>query len=81
MEIEEVDFYQLLDSRDDFELHCPPDQEDLLFPPLPGSCRLSDVEVRLLGDPVNTISILCSPNDQGTDRKICVASYDVAFNR
>ncbi|KAG2014520.1 hypothetical protein GB937_006747 [Aspergillus fischeri] len=81
MEIEEVDFYQLLDSVDDFELHCPPGQEDILFPPLPESCRLSDVEVRLLGDPVGTVSILCNPSHQGTDRKICVASYEVAFNR
>jgi hypothetical protein len=81
MEFEEGDFYQLLDAVDDFELHCPPGQEDMLFPPLPESCRLSDVEAGLSGDPVGTISILCNPSRHGTDRKICVASYEVEFNR
>ncbi|PKX97804.1 uncharacterized protein P174DRAFT_502293 [Aspergillus novofumigatus IBT 16806] len=81
MEIEEGDFYQLLDAVDDFELHCPPGHEDMLFPPLPEHCRLSDAEVSLLSDPVSTISILCNPSGHGTDRKICVASYEVAFDR
>ncbi|GAQ09951.1 hypothetical protein ALT_7272 [Aspergillus lentulus] len=81
MEIEEGDFYLLLDAVDDFELHCPPGQEDMLFPPLPESCRLSDVEVSLLGDPVSAISILCNPSRHRTDRKMCVASYEVAFDR
>ncbi|GFG15525.1 hypothetical protein IFM61606_07649 [Aspergillus udagawae] len=79
MEIEEGDLYQLLDSVDDFALHRPPGNEDMLFPPLSESCRLSDVEVSLLGDPVSTISILCNPSGHGTGRKVCVASYEVAF--
>lgn len=79
MEIEEGDFYQLLDAVDEFPLHRPPGHEDILFPPLPESCRLPDVEASLSGDPVGTISILCNPSGHGTDRKICVASYGVAF--
>ncbi|GIJ99625.1 hypothetical protein Aspvir_003626 [Aspergillus viridinutans] len=79
MEIEEGDLYQLLDSVDDFALHRPPGHDDMLFPPLPESCRLSDVEVSLLGDPVSTISILCNPSVYGTGRKVSVASYEVAF--
>ncbi|RHZ58283.1 hypothetical protein CDV55_106121 [Aspergillus turcosus] len=79
MEIEEGDFYQLLDAVDDFPLHRLPGHEDMLFPPLPESCRLSDVEVSLLGNPVGTISILCNPSGHGRDGKICLASYEVAF--
>jgi hypothetical protein len=80
MEIEEGDFYQLLDAVDDFPLDRPPGHGDILFPPLPEPCRLADVEVSLLGDPVGTISILCNPSGHGRDRKICVASYgSVAF--
>ncbi|KAF7180853.1 hypothetical protein CNMCM7691_010144 [Aspergillus felis] len=79
MEIEEGDFYQLLDSVDDFALHRPPGHDEMLFPPLPESCRLSDVEVSLLGDPVSTISILCNLSGHGTGRQTCVASYEVAF--
>ncbi|GIJ86417.1 hypothetical protein Asppvi_005305 [Aspergillus pseudoviridinutans] len=79
MEIEEGDFYQLLDSVEEFALHRPPRHVDMLFPALPESCRLSDVEVSLLGDPVSTISILGNPSGHGTGRKICVASYEVAF--
>ncbi|RHZ43093.1 uncharacterized protein CDV56_100510 [Aspergillus thermomutatus] len=79
MEMEEGDFYQLLDAADDFALHRPPGREDMLFPPLPESCRLSDVEVSLLGDPVGTISILCNQSGHRTDRRVCVASYEAAF--
>ncbi|KAF7164734.1 hypothetical protein CNMCM6106_001146 [Aspergillus hiratsukae] len=44
MEIEQGNFYQLLGAVDDFQLHRPPGHEDILFPPLPESCRLPDVE-------------------------------------
>ncbi|KAF9895257.1 hypothetical protein FE257_000159 [Aspergillus nanangensis] len=75
MSIEEGDFYELIDAVDDFPLSSPPTSDDLLFPPLPESCRLRDVRIEVPGNPCEVISLFSRDMCQSSGHDVLIAEY------
>lgn len=59
MEMEEGDFYEDLDTADDFSLSSSPGLRDLSLPVLPLSYRIHEVDVVLSDDPMDSIFLFC----------------------
>ena len=81
MEIEEKDFYKNVNTKDDFSLVEIPTEEDLCLPLLPHSYRMRDVEVELLGEPLDRVLLFCRKRKEGVDGRVCVGEYSVSLER
>jgi hypothetical protein len=81
MEIEERDYYKEIDTADDFPLSSIPKLRDLSLPPLPEPYRILDVEVRISGEPINKVSLLCTQRQGAIDNRCCIGEYDMPSQR
>lgn len=77
MELEEGDFYRDAATSDNFPLMSFPRTEDLSLPTLPDSRRLREVEISLVGAPMDRILLFCKENRDGHDERILKAEYSV----
>jgi hypothetical protein len=75
MEIEEREYYQNIDTADDFPLSSYPSPRDLSLSPLPESYRIRDLEVVLLGEPMDKVLLFCKQRLGGMDCKVCIGEY------
>ena len=74
---EERDFYEEIDTADDFSLLSSPRPQDLSLPTLPESYRIRDVEVVLSGDPMDRILLFCNQKQEGMDCRVLISEYNV----
>lgn len=81
MEIEENDFYRDFDTVDEFSLDSLPRPQDLLLPALPESCRIREVELGLMGAPMDTILLFCKKMYDGKDCRVLLSEYNVDLHR
>jgi hypothetical protein len=77
MEIEERDFYKDVDTADDFPLPSSPRPQDLSLPTLPESYRIREVEVVLLGAPMDKVLLFCKQKQEGLDCRVLISEYNV----
>ncbi|KAJ9149757.1 C6 zinc finger domain protein [Pleurostoma richardsiae] len=81
MEVEEGDFYKDTDPADDFQPSSYPSTQDLSLPLIPDHQRLRDVEVVLLGNPLEKVLLSCVQRRDGVDCKIPIGEYHLASDR
>lgn len=77
MELEEGDFYCEDATSDNFPLMSFPRTEDLSLPTLPDFRRLREVEISLVGAPMDRILLFCKENRDGKDERILKAEYGI----
>jgi hypothetical protein len=77
MEIEEKDYYKNIDTADDFPLSSYPSARDLSLSPLPESYRIRDLEVVLLGEPMDKVLLFCKQRGDDMNCKVCIGEYHV----
>lgn len=78
---EELDFYNDIETADDFPLlSCPP-LEDLFLSALLETYRISEVEVVLSDSLMCKISLFCSRDEGGTVRRVLFSEYDAHLQR
>jgi hypothetical protein len=81
MEIEEREYYKNIDTADDFPLSSYPSPRDLSLSPLPESYRIRDVEVVLLGEPMDKVLLFCRQRQDSMNCKVCIGEYHVQSQR
>ena len=81
MVMEERDFYRDVATLDDFFLLSPPRVQDLSLPTLPESYRIRDVEVVMLGDPMDRILLFCKQKQEGKDCRVLISEYNMHLQR
>ena len=87
VKIEERGFYNNTDmvqespSANDFPHLRYPNKQDLSLPRLPSAFRLRDVQVILVGAPLDKVLLFCTRRVNGKDRKVRISEYDVHSHR
>jgi hypothetical protein len=81
MELEERDYYKNIDTADDFPLSSYPSARDLSLSPVPESYRIRDLEVVLLGEPMDKVLLFCKQKQNGMHCKVCIGEYHVQSHR
>ncbi|KAF2724908.1 hypothetical protein K431DRAFT_336390 [Polychaeton citri CBS 116435] len=77
MELEEKGFYRDLHAQDDFPLTAHPQLEDLTTEALPSSHRLREIDVEMIGDPVDRISLFCKREHEGNECRVLLSKYNL----
>ncbi|KUJ10884.1 uncharacterized protein LY89DRAFT_596132 [Mollisia scopiformis] len=75
IELEEGDFYEKIETDDDFSLSSSPLPADFEVPTLPMSRRIQDIEMQLSGEPLEKVFLWCKQDKKGMDCRVCVAEY------
>lgn len=81
VEVEERDFYTGIGVDGDSSFDSPSQPQNSRFPILPQSYRLREVEMVLVGSPMDRILLFCRREQEGVDCRVLVSEYDVGLQR